>query len=270
MPGSIITAVLPAPYLVPWSGTATKSGDVLNFTSAHGLQTGNIVYTGFSGQAATNILYGFYGIYVIVINSTSINLATSLNNANNNVILSLSSFPTSPTAVSNYPIISSSHFFGIIPLSSWQSRSVSSQIFSLSTSVRISAAVSMVITPTLHSEQPWFIGLKTADDAYFCGIGGTRGNATTFGPVVGDTISGFVWAAVGGTPAITVASGSKLNFRFTINSSKRVVVETLNSSGVWVTSFTSTILPATRDPLYFFVCSAINDVSITDCQVTYL
>jgi hypothetical protein len=264
MPGSIITSVLNAPYLsAVWNGTATKSGDVLTFTTAHGLQTGNIVYT----TSVSSL--GFYGIYAIAINGTSINLASSLVNANNNVIQSLSSFPSSSQTFTNVPFAQNMIFSGVIPLSSWQSRSVSSQIFPLSTSVRISAIAPAMIGAN-DQIQPWFIGLKTLDNSYFCGITGTRVNTTLFRPVVGDTISGFLWAEVGGTPAITVVSGAKLNFRFTINSSKRVVVETLNNSGVWVTNFTSIVLPTNRDPLYFFCNSALNNISITDCQVTYL
>lgn len=269
MPGSIITSVLPAPYLsAVWNGTATKSGDVLTFTAPHGLQTGDIVYTGLPGTATNAITYGFHGIYVIVLSSTSISLASSLVNATNNVVLSLSGFPGGSQQFRNVPDLQTVAFFGLIPLSAWQSRSVSSQVFSLNTPVAISATTPPIVGSN-DQIQPYYIGLKTANNSYVCGFGGRWENGQWRTRAVGDTLSGFSAGNNSNAMWVSTSLNSVIDFRLTINSNKQVSIQRL-SSGVWVTGFTSTVLSATQDPLYFFVCTALNNVSITNCQVTYL
>lgn len=266
MPGSKITSVLNAPYLSAiWNGTATKSGDVLTFAAPHGLQTGDIVYTAFGGSAALRQQYGYWGIYVIVLSSTSISLASSLANAINNSVLSLSTFPSGSQTFSNIPFTSFMSFYGQIPLSAWQSRATSAQVFSLNTPVAISG-ITHTLLGASDQNQPYYIGLKTATDSYYCGFGlFNRNNSSLWISGLGDTISGFSYFS-----AFT-NSGFPAAFRFTITSAKRITIEALSNgtTGSWVTRFTSSIL-TTQDPLYFFCNSALNNISTTDCQVTYL
>jgi len=266
MPGSIITSVLNAPYLsAVWNGTATKSGDVLTFTTAHGLQTGDIVYTAFGGGDALRQMYGYWGVFVIVLSSTSISLASSLADASNNVVLSLSTFPNGSQAFSNIPFTRPIAFYGGIPLSAWQSRATSAQVFSLNTPVAISGITHTMIGAS-DQNQPYYIGLKTATDSYYCGFGlMNQNNSSLHTSGLGDTISGFS-SFTGFTN-----TGFPAAFRFTITSAKRITIEALSNgtTGSWVTRFTSSIL-TTQDPLFFFCNSALNNISITDCQVTYL
>lgn len=240
--------------------------------------TGDIVYftpAGYSGDfIVPPTIY-----YAIVISPTQMRLATTLQNAQEGIFVTLDSSNSSNFGIDNgtflQKVVSNSRIYHSVPnsfpnnshlnKSEWLSSAYSSQVFFLQNKIRIdftlngSGVVAGIATTSTTSNIP----------NYAISVG--RGNIETSDL---NARMVMIMESTGASYLPTFASSSKRavtpnginSMRITINSG--VISVAYLSGGSYITAYATVPLSDTT-PCRFFSFNSINGTGLTDCTITY-
>ena len=265
MPGSTLTSNLISPYTSAWSvdGAAVTYSENVFTVGTHPLSTGDAVFVYSSGTAKGKF-------FTIKVSDTQISIASTYANAIANVPLSLTTTllgSVGQIGIGNYLGMG---FNGLITYYvqsvlfkqiNWNATSISATAFSLSRSVQINFETPVLDFSVIGRGVPFCIGLKNLDESYICSFL----LSSFFNSVAkGDSISGFSQ-----NQNVELINNQRIKGRITISGS-RVFVAIANSSNVYTTIFTSSVLSPGVGNLYLFANFGLNGLSFINCQITYL
>lgn len=243
--------------------TSDGAGSLIFTVASHTLETGDLVYLRIWVTSGV----GIYGKrYIIRISSTQFKLATSVQNAVNNIADStLTTNNLTWSVTTNLVSATGSSSGRLFDTPLWdtfvysrsfnEANAMSSVAFNINSPVRLDW---IYPSSTLDQHLSHVVGLTTAD------------GATSFA-VLGPPFSG--WFLIGRTQyAVTgVSATSGYQGRITITSDRRVSISValLNSTS-YTTLWTSSQQSSGLAPLFFYSTFAYASQKITNCTITHL
>lgn len=235
--------------------------------------TGDIVYFTPAGYFADFIVPPTI-YYAIVISPTQMRLATTLQNAQQSIFVTLAPSNSSNFGINNgtylQKVVSNSRIYQSVQnsfydnshlkKSEWLSSAYSSQVFFLQNKIRIDFTLNgygvvagIATTSTTNNIPNYAISVGRGDGSHTPGVGAMIMEST------GSAYSPF--SKRGNTP-----TGIN-SIRMTINSG--VISVAYLSGGSYITAYTTVPLSNTT-PCRFFSFNSINGTGLTDCTITYL
>lgn len=262
MPSSI-TAVLPSPYLTYWIVTSPTVTNNTVTVASHPFSTGDTIYASINNSAIDGLPgLGWLTLYVIKINSTQFNVATSYSNA----MSGISTTFTSPAGLSNTPV--KQLFNSAVSITyltqPWLSNSKSAQSFAISDNVAINFTVSeWGYVGAAAIGHKWAAALISDTGNYRIGV-----TDSTF-LSVGDNIVGMSASSTYRFDNPSTRANWTFTFRFLLQN-RTVSIQVLLTTGAYLTLFTSSVLGVNIQGLRLFCNFALNEMKFTNCTITYL
>lgn len=262
MPSSI-TAILNYPKLVLWKAGNlgnnydgfTVNNNIITVSTTHPFSTGDIVYYSPAISGNWNVMYA------IRFSSTQLSLATSYDNAISGISASVMAANTS---IANIPVI---YYPGATPINlitnPLAAYSKSAQSFEINEKVAIDFTVPRWGEGvTYHNVSYWAFGLISDVGNYRLGL------MDFLYFTYGDSVSGTTMNTTYRNDNTSKASLT-FNFRILLES-QRANIQIKSTTNTYITLFTSSILSASIQRIRFFSSIALNNLSITNCTITYL
>ena len=267
MPGSSLSPVVDSPlFPYTFSGFTTAdynaTADTINLGTAHNFITGNSIWLAGDGNAGTvqNGGVAKQRYFVIVVDSTTIKLATTPGNATSGIALNLST-PTAYGASSSF----FSKFPGYsleIPLSAYPAYAKSSVIFNSSTPVEISFTIPAFTPITSSEHNPMFCMLRESESERYWG--GTFSNILRFTLFTG----GNAYVAQISNP-IPTAFALGYNQKYVITPS-RTIQTWLGAINQQLTLYYTTPALTANTSLVLEFASSFSFAKVQNCTIKYL
>ena len=273
MPGSSLSPVVDSP-LSPYTfsdlttANYNATADTINLGTAHNFITGNSIWLTSDGSAGTAQTGGVakQRYFVIVVDSTTIKLATTSENATSGIALDLSTpsaYGASSSYFSKFPGIS----IGLpIPLSAYPAYAKSSVIFNSSTPAEISFTVPAFTTITSSEHYPMLCIIRqSGSESYWGGV---------FSQVSNNNLRFSFFD--GGTTVVAQVS-NPLSTAFTLGYNQKYVITSSRTIQIWLSGtnlqptlyYTTPALTANTSLVLEFA-SSFSFAKVQDCIIKYL